>query len=293
MIKEFALEPEAMASWESFRYFIEKFGVAHGRVISRFPKDWKRLVYEAAQKVLGGTIQLSKLEVRLRAIGDDVLFPTGRPGGDRSKTWLQRALVEHAREPFAGIVACTNPNALPHILLQSELDDQDPRFSVPRQIEVERKAAHLVACAELMLRHTGTVKWVDYIIDLRKPRWRRPFGAALDVLRKRGQPVVFEVHRQFGNEVEKANLCQQFQDAMQYYRTPGITFALHLHPEQQMHDRFILTDRGGIQVGHGLDDNEDGGSVPTANVVLLEATMFQNQWQRFSGNGSLALRLDP
>ena len=46
MLKEFALEPEALASWESFRYLIEKFGVSKGRVISRFPKQWKRLVYE-------------------------------------------------------------------------------------------------------------------------------------------------------------------------------------------------------------------------------------------------------
>lgn len=293
MIKEFALEPEALASWESFRYFIEKFGVAHGRVISRFPKDWKRLVYEAAQKVLGGTTQLSKLEVRLKAIDDDVLFSTGRSGGDRSKTWLERALLEHAREPFAGIIACANPNALPHVLLQSEIDDQDDRFSVPRQIEVTRNAAQLVACAEFMLRHTATVKWVDYIIDLRKQRWRRPFLAALDVLRGHGRPVIFEVHRQFGNEIEKANLRQQFQDVMQHHRTPGITFALHLHPERLMHDRFILTDRGGIKIGHGLDDNEDGGSAPMANVILLEHAMFQVQWRKYSGNGTLVTKLDP
>ena len=60
-----------------------------------------------------------------------------------------------------------------------------------------------------------------------------------------------------------------------------------------MHDRFILTDRGGIQIGHGLDDNEDGGSAPTANVILLEHAMFQIQWQRFSAPGSLVLTIGP
>lgn len=104
---------------------------------------------------------------------------------------------------------------------------------------------------------------------------------------------MFEVHRQFGNEIEKANLRQQFQDAMQPHRTPGITFALHLHPEQTMHDHFILTERGGIQIGHGLDDNEDGGSAPTANVILLEHAMLQVQWGKYSGNGTLVTKLDP
>lgn len=67
----------------------------------------------------------------------------------------------------------------------------------------------------------------------------------------------------------------------------------YLHPEKVMHDRFVLTDRGGIQIGHGLDDNEDGGNAPTAIVVLLEQAMFQIQWQRFSADGSLVLRLGP
>ena len=60
-----------------------------------------------------------------------------------------------------------------------------------------------------------------------------------------------------------------------------------------MHDRFILTDRGGLQIGHGLDDNEDGGSAPTANIILLEHAMFETQWGRFAGSASLVLRLEP
>jgi hypothetical protein len=151
----------------------------------------------------------------------------------------------------------------------------------------------MVGCAEFMLRHTTTVKWVDYVIDLRRPRWRRPFRAALDVLRAQGRPVLFEIHRQFGNDIETANLRPQFEGEMQAHRGAGVTFALHLHPEQLMHDRFILTDRGGIQIGHGLDDNEDGGSAPMANVTLLEQAMFQVQWQRFSGDGSLVLTVGP
>jgi len=292
MIKEFALEPEALASWENFRYFIEKFGVPQGRLIAEFPGKWRKMVIEAAQRV-AKPVEFARIVERLKQVGDHVLLSRGRPGGDGTRTWLERALTEHEREPFDGIIACANPNASPHVLVQSELDDQDQRFRVTRQIEVVRSAAALVACANFMLRHTATVKWVDYIIDLRKPRWRRPFQAALEVLRSHGRPVLFEVHRQFGNEVEKTNLRHQFQEAILKYGVPNIAFALHLHPEQVMHDRFILTELGGLQIGHGLDDNEDGGSAPTANVILLEHSMFQAQWGKYSGNGTLVMRLDP
>jgi hypothetical protein len=293
MLKEFALEPEALASWESFRYLIEKFGVSQGRVISRFPKQWKRLVYEAAQKALSGTAQLSRIEVKLNALGDDVVFPTARPGGDGSKTWIERALVEHAREPFAGIIARANPLNQAHVLLHSDVDEQDPLFHSSSQREIERTAANLVGCASFLLRHTTTVKWVDHVMDLRQPRWRRPFCEALDVVRRVGRPVYFELHRRFGNEIEKRNLRQQYEEAFRRYRVAGVTLALYLHPEQVMHDRFILTELGGIQIGHGLDDNEDGGSAPTANVTLLEPSIFRVQWQKYSDEGSLVMKFGP
>ena len=46
MLYEFAVEPSCLDSWQTFRYLIEKFGVSHGRLISRFPKDWIRKVME-------------------------------------------------------------------------------------------------------------------------------------------------------------------------------------------------------------------------------------------------------
>ncbi len=292
MIKEFALEPEVLATWESFRYFIEKFGVPQGRLIAQFPGKWRRMVIEAAQRA-AKPVEFMRIVERLRQVGDHVLLSQGRPGGDGTLPWLDRALAEHAREPFDGIIANANPAAIPHVILASEVEDGHARFTVPRQIVVRRTSMDLIGCANFMLLHTSTVKWVDYIIDLRKPRWRRPFRAALDVMRTHGRPVLFEIHRQFDNAVERANLRQQFHEVLQQHRTPGVTFALHLHPEQSMHDRFILTDRGGIQIGHGLDDNEDGGSTPTANVLLLEQSMFEIQWQRFSTAGSLVLTIAP
>src|SRR5437016_7948565 len=105
MIKEFALEPDALATWENFRYFIEKFGVPHGRLIAEFPGKWRRMVINAAQRV-AKPVEFQRIVERLKQVGDHVLLSRGRPGGDGTRPWLQRALVEHAREPFAGIIAC-------------------------------------------------------------------------------------------------------------------------------------------------------------------------------------------
>ena len=82
----------------------------------------------------------------------------------------------------------------------------------------------------------------------------------------------------------RRRICSKcFKEVLQRHRSPGVTFALHLHLAPEMHDRFILTDRGGIQIGQGLDDNEEGDHPPTANVILLDHAIFQR-----NGTGSPA-----
>ncbi len=64
MFKEYAVEPEAIAaSWETCRYLVELFGFHQGRLISRFPKTWKRLAIEAAGNMMPGRKQEKTVEL--------------------------------------------------------------------------------------------------------------------------------------------------------------------------------------------------------------------------------------
>jgi hypothetical protein len=290
MIKEFALDPDALSTWPNFRYFIEKFGIGQGRLIAQFPKNWKRLVYEAASRA-SRDVDLKRIEERLSQLGPDVLFRKGRPGGNPASSWLARAIVEHASDPFAGIIAAANPDSHRDVLLQADVHEGEPRFHVHRQLQIPRTAASVVACADVLLRYGNTIKWVDYMIDLSKPRWQRPFAAAIGIVAARGAPVSIEVHRDCGNDTQRTNLVHQFQEAFGRLRREGVTLSLYLHPERSMHDRFILSEFGGLSVGHGLDDNEDGGANPNANVSLLEGGFFEAQWKRFSDESFLVLKV--
>jgi hypothetical protein len=290
MIKEFALDPEVLATWENFRYFVEKFGVSKGRLIAEFPRRWRRLVYEAAQR-RAKPVELARIVEKLKHVSDHVLLRSGRPGGDGTRPWLDRALAEHARERFSAIIAMENPAAHPDVLAQTDVHDHEPRFHVATQIEIQRTARSLTACAEVLLRNASTVKWVDPRIELRHGRWRRPLATALDLLDSRRRPVIVEVHRGYENEVHRHNLLNQFTEWFGRLSREGLSLELYLHPERSMHDRFILSDRGGIQVGHGLDDSEDGGSNPVANVLLLDQDLFDAQWSKFSDKAFRVLRI--
>ena len=162
MIKEFALEPDAITiSYREFCYFTEKFGISEGRVISEFPKKWRKLVYELAFRIHGGKVECSRIIERLKALKGDIIFEARRPSGDGTKEWMERALEEHVRQPFTGIIARRNLLATPDVLVSTDLDDTDVRFQAMGQRHITRTATEIVDCVRLLLGVSKTVKLID------------------------------------------------------------------------------------------------------------------------------------
>jgi len=86
MLYEFAVEPTCLDNWQTFRYLIEQFGVSHGRLISRFPKDWIRLVIEHCscgsftfkqKQLIGIEMQRIKRDALIRSGRNYEILPTG------------------------------------------------------------------------------------------------------------------------------------------------------------------------------------------------------------------------
>jgi len=287
MIKEFALEPDVLASsFREFCYFVEKFGISQGRVISRFPRNWKRLVYAAAQKSLNGTAELSRIEIRLDQLPEDALVAFGRPGGDVTQPWLSRAVVEHARQPFAAIIATSNPLSHADILLSHELDESDARFNSLGQTHINRTAAEIVSCVHPLLCNSRKVKLIDPHFDPTAMRWKRMLGLALNAMGTNAQAgTTLEIHR--SDRIPTQHITYCFNTIIPQLRPASIRVLVYVHPDAGMHNRFILTDIGGASFNTGLDDNEDGGSTPQDLVTLLTADVFANELNRYSGGAPL------
>jgi hypothetical protein len=282
MIKEFALDPEVLAtSFHDFRYFIEKFGVAQGRVISRFPKTWKRMVYEAAEANLPDT-DLKRLQIRLTDIKDGVLLDSRRSGGDGTQSWLTRALVEHADTPFYGIISRDNPTKHPDVMISADLDDADLRFQASGQRHINRTSSEIVDCVGLLLDRAKTVKLIDPYFKPDIPRWRRMLVLVLARLNNNSQTgATLEIHRA-DEDILFVNKQRIFDPTIPNIRPPGISVKVFLHPKSMMHNRFILTNVGGAAYNTGLDDNEDGDRSPTDLVSLLAADTFAAEWATYS-----------
>lgn len=281
MIKEFALEPEAItASYRDFCYFTEKFGVHQGRVIAEFPRKWQKMVCESAQRRHAGKVEFAKIVERLRMLKEQIVLNSGRPGGDGTKSWVDRAMDEHARQPFSAIIACANPS-YPDVLVATDLDDSNIHFQAAGQRHIMRTSAEIVDCVGLLLKASRTVKLIDPHFDPTKPRWRRMLAKVLTVLASNEQTgITLEIHR--ADNVLPANIKHFFDSNIPNMRSAGIAVQVFLHPENAMHNRFILTSAGGASFHTGLDDNEDGKSTSTDIVSFLAPDTFMREWTLYS-----------
>ena len=277
MFKEIAIEPAAVASsYTDFKYITEKFGIHEGRLIAAFPSKWTRLVFQAAQLHLRGTVDLTRLEIRLRALKDGTFYRRGRPGDGCSEDWLAAAITEHAREPFDAIISASQ-TAPPIIIAASDLDGQHPCLHPNRQWHIDRDAAAMARCCAPLLSNTRHIKLVDPHFDLNKARYRRPFAEFL----KHVQPgTTIDVFR--GDNYGPAFAAQHLTAMLNAIRPVGVQVRMFFQPQSPMHNRYVLTNAGGLYFQTGLDDKDHGDCV-TDEVGLLEHDVWQVQWDRYEG----------
>lgn len=106
MWKEFAVEPQALADYHHLRYVVEKFGYGKGRLLSRFPKDWQKLVFDEMDRGNMLDIQRMKVVALLQKLKGDGLVSFGRTY-ESSSSWIDNARREHSRKPFEGMISAT------------------------------------------------------------------------------------------------------------------------------------------------------------------------------------------
>ncbi len=278
MFKVIAVEPAAVAnSYRDFKYITEKFGIHEGRLIAAFPKKWKKLVYREAQVRLKGMLDLSRLEDRLRRLKDDVLYRSSRPGEGCEINWLEAAIAEHDREPFDAIIAST-PSKVQIVVAADDLDADHACLHPNRQWHIKREAEAMARCCVPLLSGGRHIKLIDPHFDLGQTRFRRPFAAMLKYVLP-GTTV--DVYRGDGQGIDF--IAQRFANALSEARPEGVRIRLFLLPQETLHNRFLLTEIGGLYFLTGLDD-QGNGELNTDEVGVLEPAVWAVQWGKFCGD---------
>jgi len=288
MVYEYALEPELVATWtdrRDFRYFIERFGLGQGRVVSRYPKRWAALVWEA----FGGTGDLDRkrLEELLAHFKERMVRRTDIRW-EPDLAWLANAEREHERRPFHAILARTNPRRSEYVLIGEEVDElSTPLWSVDRAPPA-REAYEMANALAPLLRCSSVVIFVDPYIGQGRSDHRRTIEAFLDrTMRGRPgpRPDRVEIHT-------AAETCGSDDFIRARFRgcvPDGLHVVVRRLEQRQsgekLHNRYVLTDLGGVLFGIGLDQ---GAAGETEDITLLNRIQYELRWAQYAAGDSPA-----
>jgi hypothetical protein len=277
MIFEYALEPSLLSNWDRFQRLVGLFGVAQGRVISRYPKDWAKRVYETYPS---GNTQKSKVEIALRRVTNGLLYPRANKWDDNLE-WLPNAVAEHGRSPFHAILA-NGGHAADYIVDASDLDVTalpDLLKAGPSRI-ITRTADDMGRVVRGLLLLASKIVLVEPNFTIKSPRFRDPLAAillaALDVQQRVRPSVEVELHMgadmldQYGDK--SASLTAFLADIIPV----GMRLNVVTWHKDDLHNRYLITDRCGLQVGEGFGLPDDKSS-RTDDVLTMMSDVTAGQ----------------
>ncbi|WP_299627606.1 hypothetical protein [uncultured Tateyamaria sp.] len=295
MLSEYAVEPAAIGTdWNTFRYLIEKFGADKGRLISRFPNKWEKKVIQAAKDAGLSEVKLASVVERLHGAKHKVV--SFNRTYDHETSWVDNAIREHGHRPFRAIVCGEGAVTCAEALAPDDCFDENAFFNAPISRDVARTSDDIADALLLIALVAGEIDIVDPYFDLRpaKGNYTGPLTSLLGKLAAATPtPKVIKVHFRSHDSRPPPNILAQNAPALINGILPqGYSLELYEWTEvpggEDLHDRFFLTDVGGLMVGAGL---AAAGPGETATFTLLDNTHAQQLRSRFSANSTVYTRV--
>jgi len=281
MFHEYALDPSTLRCWADFRYLIDQFGMSQGRLISKFPSKWKKVVYDACSGI--APVERSKIEEGLRRI-DLKLYAAGRDY-DTDLDWIQNAVRSHINSPFRAIITApekaTTPDCLDHSALSADTDRW--QSGIP---PVRRSADDMAAAAEKLLRSSSQIVFVDQHYSC-MARHGRPLKAFLRYAIQGASIKRIEYHLGCGASSDWFE--EKLRKQARFLGLPDevdlVFYRWKEKPDgEEFHGRYILTELGGIRFDVGLDDSEDTPGIQTTDVAALDHATYSLRWSQHGPN---------
>lgn len=145
----------------------------------------------------------------------------------------------------------------------------------------------LSACSEII--------FVDPYFGIENPRYRRPFEAFLKaILHGRRTPVQRVVIVTSASKVRHSFFKSACEETLPLIAPKSLKITcLQLRDTdkpEKLHNRYILTDIGGVQFAAGLDEGKEG---ETDDVTILSRAQYELRWNQYAGDNLAFDVVDP
>ena len=274
LFPEYAVEPSFLSNLANYLLIANSFGYHHGRLISRYPRRWERLVYESTASC--SPLDRSRIEIGLRRL-KTALLPSGREFNGEL-TWLENAEYQQTVAPFRAVIANENPRARDDVLLATDLDHHT-LWVAAAQAWVARSANDMASAVTNLLRSGSELIFIDPHFDPSYSRFRNPLLAILRLahLVTNNSITRIEYHCQPARNDALATFQSACERQVLSQVPKGVQISFKRWSErprgETLHDRFLLTDRAGVEFSVGLDEAM-GDHGETTRVQALSPDAF-------------------
>ncbi|WP_347259350.1 hypothetical protein [Rudaea sp.] len=287
MLHEYAVDPEMMAIWERVRYLLGQFGVQSGRLISRYPSHWKKMVYEAMDAAEGRgnltPVNRTRIAERMKTIDPKMMART--PSWDSARSWTQNALIEHDRNPFRAILSDENLTNASCVLDYEELDTAN-LWQIEHGAVTQRTPEVVAEKLAPLARISKRLVLVDPYFD---PTSRDVTSVLSTILEKcwvgRENNPFEAVEFHTVHKVEIRNFRDECANRLPRLVPRGMQLRVvrwNLRADGDgFHNRYFLTERGGIILPWGL---KAGDGNETDDLMLLPQELHRHRWQLLFGD---------
>lgn len=294
MIFEFAIEPELVATWgdlNNYRFFADKFGIGQPRIMTEYPKlkKWRRKVLMATPK---DDMVLQRVTALIQILSE-TMVARNVTSYDGNIEWLENAEKEDNRFPFYAILALANPRNHPNVLNADSLGTtNNSKWHIDEQLpDVPRKASDIVKTIKPLLLNCHRAVFIDpfFMAGADILKWKRPFEMfmrELSASRCQASEIQIEVHS--SADIHKAPTEKYFEKRCREELTDVIPHGLQLRFKRwrqkpggkKLHDRYFLTDIGGVDFSIGLDEGNEG---EVQKISLLKKNTYDSVWEDYMG----------
>jgi len=303
MVFEYAIDPDLVATWgnlSNYRIFHDKFGLGEPRIMAEYPalKDWRRRVLHAATGKDG--MEMNRVTAMI-SILSETMIKRNVEGYNDNLDWLESTEKEDHQLPFDAILALSNPRNHQNVLNPEMLGlIQDPKWDKKQQLpEVPRRADDMARIIQPLLKNCRRSVFIDPYFMMRDWRkWQRPFAVFMKILqteRREKSQLQIEVHS--SADLYNAPSAEYFEEQCTNKLKDSIPHGWRVcfkrwkqKPSgKKLHDRYLITDIGGVSFSKGLDEESEGD---TQQISLLKVNTYKTVYEDYLSNHP-AFELEP
>lgn len=292
MIYEYAVDPSIFISEDKACFIIESFGRDKGRLVSEIRKDhWLNLVRDSIRKSDNKPIARHILKEALKILVKNQKALYCRQQQIEAPDWLKLTQKAHSVWPYRGILVEQYDGDNNYFLVRDIYLSRNPNWEVPPSITVDREAAAMVAAVSPMLENAREVMLVDKNFRLENQsgsfigKYKNVLIRFLEFLanKKYGPPVnklTYHLGKNGITEITDSvirHLEYQCDRHLKNDIPSGIKLEIAIWPWDELHDRFLLTDIGSVDFGHGLDEWSGSGK-KEVKIGRLSNENYKELW---------------